>query len=98
MFFKIHNSYREVIAICDSELIGKYFEEGKFQLDVKESFYKGQEVSEEEIIKLIRRRAVEDATFNIVGEKSVSLAIELGLVAKEGIKRIQNIPFVMILL
>ena len=75
-FLKYTNPTEIVVAICDSELIGKYFEEGKFQLDVKESFYKGQEVSEEEIIKLIRRMSVEDSTFNIVGEKSVSLAIE----------------------
>jgi hypothetical protein len=98
MFFKIHKSYRVVVAICDSELIGKYFEEGIFQLDIKESFYKGQEVHEEEIIRLMKRMSAEDATFNIVGEKSISLAIELGLISKEGIRRIQDVPFAMALL
>lgn len=98
MFFKIHKSYRVVVAICDSDLVGRYFEEGMFQLDVKESFYRGQEAPEEEIAKLMKRWSVEDSTFNIVGEKSVSLAIELGLIAGEGIKRIQNIPFAMVLL
>ena len=97
MFFKIHKSYRDVVAICDSEIIGKKFEEGKFQLDIKESFYKGQEVSEEKIMDLMRRMSIEDSTFNIVGEKSVSLAIELGLIAEKGIKKIQNIPFAMVL-
>jgi|SRR5271157_4643696 len=98
MFFKIHRSYREVVAICDSELIGKKFEEGKFQLDMKESFYKGQEVSEEKVIDLMKKMSAEDATFNIVGEKSISLAIELGLIAEKGIKKIQNVPFALILL
>lgn len=98
MFFKIHKSYRIVVAICDSELVGKYFEEGMFQLDVKESFYKGQEAEEEEMARIIKRMSVEDSTFNIVGEKSISLAIDLGLIPEEGIKRIQNIPFAMVLL
>jgi uncharacterized protein len=98
MFFKIHKSYRIVVAICDSELVGKYFEEGMFQLDVKESFYKGQEAGEEEMARIIKRMSVEDSTFNIVGEKSISLAIDLGLIAEDGIKRISGIPFVMVLL
>ena len=98
MFFKIHRSYRDVVAICDSELVGKSFEEGIFQLDVKESFYKGQEAEEEEILRVIRRMSAEDATFNIVGEKATSLMIREGLISKEGIKKIQNIPFAMVLL
>lgn len=98
MFFKIHKSYRVVVAICDSELVGKYFEEGMFQLDVKESFYKGQEAHEEEIARLMKRWSVEDSTFNLVGEKSVSLAVELGLIAEDTIKTIRGIPFAMVLL
>ena len=39
MLVKIHKSYRNVVAVCDSDLIGKKFEEDKFQLDLKESFY-----------------------------------------------------------
>jgi hypothetical protein len=44
---KIHKTYRDVIAICDSDLIGKIFEEDKFQLNVKENFFKGKETSKE---------------------------------------------------
>lgn len=98
MFFKIHKSYRDVVAICDSELIGKFFEEGIFQLDVKESFYKGQEAYEDEIAKIMIKMSVEDATFNIVGKKSVALAMELGLVAEEGVKEISGVPFALVLL
>ena len=43
MLVNIIKSYREVVAICDSELLGKCFEEGIFQLDIKESFYKGEQ-------------------------------------------------------
>lgn len=96
MFIKIIKSYRDVVALCDSELLGKKFEEGKFQLDVKEGFYKGDEMSEEEISRIIQRMIREDATFNIVGEESVRLAINHGLITEDNVKRIQNIPFSMV--
>ena len=40
MFVNIIKTYRNVVAVCDVNLLGKKFEEGKFQLDVKENFLK----------------------------------------------------------
>lgn len=98
MFIKIHSSYRKVVAIADSDLIGKKFEEGKKQLDVRENFYKGKEVSKEEVLKTIKMQAIEDATFNIVGKESVAAALEAGIIKKEGILKIKGIPFALTLL
>lgn len=98
MFFKIHKSYRDVIAICDSELIGKRFEQGKFQLDIKESFYKGEKAGEEEIIELMKSMSAEDATFNIVGSKAVNAALQAGIVEEDEVGEIKGIPFALILL
>lgn len=98
MFINIIKSYREIIAICDSNLIGKIFEEGKFQLDLKESFFKGEEKSKEELIKIMKNMAREDAIFNIVGKNSIDCAIDAGIVSKDGIKKIQDIPFAMVLI
>ncbi|MCU0642396.1 MAG: DUF424 family protein [archaeon] len=98
MFVKIHHSYRTVVAICDSKILGKKFEEGNRQLDVKESFYKGQEVSKPELLKLIKRQVIEDATFNIVGEESVAIALETGIIKKEGIHKVNGVPFALTLL
>ena len=98
MFIKIHKSYRDVIAICDSELIGKKFEEDIFQLDVKENFYKGEEINEEKAIKIFQRMSKEDVTFNIVGNESVNAAIKAGIIEREEIKKIKGIPFALVLL
>jgi len=98
MLIKIHKSYRDVVAVCDSELIGKYFAEREFQLDVKESFYNGEEVSEEELKELIQNMSKEDATFNIVGEKAVSCALEAGIISEDGINKIQGVPFALVLM
>lgn len=97
-FINVINSYRDVVAICDLDLIGKVFEQGKFQLDVKESFYKGKQVSEKELLDIINHLSREDATFNIVGKNSVHVALKAGIILEEGIKKIQGIPFALVLL
>lgn len=91
-------SYRDVVAICDAELLGKRFEEGKFQLDVKESFFGGDKTEEEKAIEIIKDFSREDATFNIIGEKSINTALKTGIITEDGIKKIQGIPFALVLL
>ena len=98
MFINVIRSYRDVVAICDADLLGKYFEEGKFQLDVKESFYKGDRVAEEKAIEIMKDMFKEDATFNIVGEKSTEAAIKAGVIDKNSIGKIQGVPFALVLL
>ncbi|MFH1801640.1 MAG: DUF424 family protein [archaeon] len=98
MFVKIHKSYREVVAICDSEILGKKFEEGMFQIDVKENFFNGKKIEEEEMIEILRKMSAEDATFNIVGEISIKTALKAGVISQEGIKKISGIPFALVLL
>ena len=46
---KITKSYRDVVAVCDSELLGKTFEEGNFHLNVKVDFFREKEVNEDEL-------------------------------------------------
>lgn len=98
MLVKIHKSYRDVVGICDKELIGKKFEEGKFQLDIKDSFFNGKKASPEEAEKILIDMSAEDATFNIIGPKSTQLALKLGIITKEGIGAIGGVPFALVLM
>ena len=98
LFVNIIKSYRHVVAICDSELLGKYFEEDNLQLDVKKSFYKGEEVSEDQVEKIIQDMSIEDATFNIVGNKAVKLAVKMNLIEPNSVKEISGVKYAMVLL
>jgi hypothetical protein len=98
MYINIHKSYRDVVAIADENLIGKIFEEEKSRLEVKEAFYKGEKIDEEKLIKIIKDLKREDATFNIVGNNSISAAIKAGAITKENVLKIKNIPYSLILL
>ncbi len=73
-----------LVAVCDSELVGKVFREGDLKIEVKEDFYGTEEVGEEEV-----RRALRQATIaNITGRRAVELAIRLGIIDKNRILKI----------
>ncbi len=98
MYINVIKAYRNIIAICDVDLIGKYFSEEKLQLNIKENFYKGKKVNKKEAIKILQNYLKEDATFNIVGKKSIKTAQEAGIITPDSIGRIQNIPFALVLI
>lgn len=98
MHLRIHESYRNVVSLCDTELLGKKFEEDKFQLDVRENFYKDKEVSKEKVIEILQKQKIEDSTFNIVGTESINAALEAEIITKEHIGEISGIPFALTLL
>ena len=90
MLVKIHKNQlgQEIIAVCDSDLIGKKFEEGNKQLDLTTDFYKGEEKTEGEIGDLMRNAYI----VNLVGEKAIALAVKENIIAEEHIIKIANIP------
>jgi len=98
MLVKIHDSYRAVIAICDSNLLGKTFEEGRRQIKINEHFFGGEEKNEKQVLELIEKGGAEDYTFNIVGKESIAVALKSGIVKPEGIIKIQGVPVALVLL
>jgi uncharacterized protein len=98
MQIKTHKAYRTIVALCDTELLGKTFEEGIKQIEVKQGFFGGEEKGKEEIIKILEDMKKEDATFNIVGKESVECALKAGVIKKEGIIVIDNVPVALVLL
>ncbi|KHO54885.1 MAG: DUF424 family protein [Candidatus Diapherotrites archaeon] len=93
MFAKVHkHSNGEVLACCDKELLGKTLQEGEITFEVRESFYKGFEISEEKLGELLK----EAENANLVGEKVVRIALKKGLINEKSIKLIKNVPHVQI--
>jgi len=98
MQIKIHKSYRTIVALSDTDLLGKTLEEGIKQIEVKPTFFQGEEKTKEEVIEILKDMQKEDATFNIVGKESVECALKAGIISKEGIIMIDNVPVALVLL
>jgi hypothetical protein len=77
-----------ILSLCDKELIGKKFEEADLQLDLTSNFYKGEEKTKDELRKIVPKFRI----VNAVGHKSVNLLLEFGLVEKDRIIVIKDIP------
>lgn len=97
MWVKLHKSSRTVVAICDENLLGKKFKEGIKKLEVTESFFKGQKLSNEETSNLMKYEFKLGSTFNIVGKESTKLAISTGIITKDEVLKVKNIPFTLII-
>lgn len=90
MIVKIHETKEgSVVCVVDKDLIDKLFEEDGLQLDLKSNFYKGEEKPIDEIGDLMRNAYA----LNIVGERTIKLAIEEGIVDESVVKKIANIPY-----
>ncbi len=98
MQIKIHKAYRIIVALADSNIIGKRFEEGIRQIEVKPGFFQGEEKPKSQIIKILRKMEKEDALFNIVGRESVETALEAGIIKEHGIIKIDGVPVALGLL
>ena len=89
MLIKTHQAYRKIVALCDTDLLGKAFEEGIKRIELKSGFFQGEEKDKEEVIKILKDMQKEDATFNIVGKESVDCALKAGVIKSEGIIKIK---------
>ena len=90
MIVKLHKTTEgnRIVVVCDNELVGKRFEEGKLQLDLTSNFYKGEEKKEDEIIELLSY----PCTLNVVGKKSMNFFLKLGKIDKNRILIIKDAP------
>lgn len=92
MFYaKSYNVKGELmLAACDKDIVGKVFIEKDIQLEVKESFYKGDHVDAQELRDLLEKATI----VNLIGVRCVNVAEKMGLVENKIL--VQGIPHVQI--
>jgi hypothetical protein len=94
MFLKVHRSREtgDVVAVCDRELMNTTLRHEKITITITDSFYGNTPATEEEV-----RDALKNAgNINLIGERSVNLALEMGLLTKSGCMMIGKVPHAQI--
>jgi len=94
MFLRIHRfpGTGDVVAVCDRELINTTVSHDSITVTITEAFYGSSPATEEEV-----RAALKDAgNINLMGERCVNLAIEMGLITRSGCLMIGRIPHAQI--
>lgn len=93
VYLKKYESGGEVlVAVCDENLLGRRFTEGRLVLDVKKEFYGGVLVTIDEAIRELKKATIA----NIVGENIVREALKEGLIHEEAILWVSNVPHAQI--
>jgi hypothetical protein len=78
--------------VCDRELINTTITHEKLNVKITEDFYGNSPATEEEIRKALKTAG----NINLMGERSVSLAIEMGLITRSGCIMIGDVPHAQI--
>ena len=97
IYVKIHDTPQgEMVAMCDSELLGKAYSEANAEIDLRKysDFYKGELVEEKAAEPVAEKK--DFYTANIVGERSVGLFIKSGVASKSDVKKVSGIPYLHI--
>lgn len=82
-----------LVSLCDEGLIGESFSNGDVSIEVTESFYGGEVCSESEAVAALKQAAVA----NIVGNESVRIAIEAGIVDETRVLDIDEVRHAQVL-
>ena len=88
----IKDAKHTLVAVCDSNILGKTFREGKLKLEVKEDFYKGVPSSIPDALREIRSADIA----NLAGNNIVDAAVQEGFVDPSAIVRVGGISHVQI--
>lgn len=89
--FKAKN--HTLVAVCDEDLIGKTFKEGKLQLQVTKNFYGETLTSINKALEIINEADIA----NLVGKNVINAAINKGYVSEDAVIYIAGIPHVQVI-
>lgn len=94
MFLKVHRSRDtgDIVAVCDRELLNTTVHHEKLSITITETFYGNTLATEDEVKDALKNAG----NINLIGERSINLAIEMGLITKSGCMMIGKVPHAQI--
>ena len=94
IYLKLHSTENgNMLAMCDSGLIDKVVSEGDVEINLKDysDFYKGQLLSREAALELVKKEDIVSA--NVVGTEAVKVALEKKIIEKGNVRKVSRIPY-----
>ena len=76
-----------LLAACDDELLGTTLAEGKIRMKISENFYNGEMIPDSILVERMKSAAI----MNLVGNRTVSIAISEGYVDERCVMTIGGI-------
>jgi len=94
MFMKIHRSREspDVVAVCDRELINTTISGETMKVTVTDAFYGTSPATQDEVRKALKSAG----NINLMGERTISFAIDMGIITRDDCIMIGKIPHVQV--
>ncbi len=94
MLLKVHRSrdLGDVVAVCDRELLNQTISHERLSLTITEAFYGNTPATEDEVREALKHAG----NINLIGVRSVSLAIAMGILTQSGCMMIGIVPHAQI--
>jgi len=77
-----------LVAACDQDILGKTFRSENLKMHVSEGFYKGDSGDEELLVNRLQLATIA----NLVGEKTIGIAVKHGFVNPACVLMISGVP------
>lgn len=81
-----------MLNICDANLVGKTITKSDFEFNISKSYFVERLVKQNEAEELLKKYTI----INMVGEETISLSVKLGIGSSKGVKKINDIPFLLV--
>jgi len=90
MFLKIHRAPDggDVVAVCDRELINTTLRTGTMTVTITEAFYGTSPATGDVVTEALKKAG----NINLMGERSVAVAVAMGLVSRDSCIMIGTVP------
>ncbi len=89
MYIKVYRQGTEtIVAACDSDIVGKTFRSKDLKIQVSEGFYKGDTGDEDLLVSRLEMATIA----NLVGKKTLEVAIKHGFVDPSCVLDIGGVP------
>jgi|TARA_B100000029_G_scaffold444244_1_gene463880 hypothetical protein len=88
----INSQNNKIVNICDPDLLGKTIVDDDLNITISKGYY-GEKIIDESEAKILLENST---SINMVGENTISFSIGLGIGSKDAVKKIDNIPFLIV--
>ncbi|MFH1588353.1 MAG: DUF424 family protein [Candidatus Diapherotrites archaeon] len=90
---KMHEtSSGNLLAACDKELSNTALKEEEIEFKIRDYFYGKKEIKEKELINKMN----EAQSINLIGKKTVSIALKNNFATEKQVKKINKVPHLQI--
>ena len=86
------NGSNRMLNICDAPLLGKELSKDDLTIKINRNYYGERVVEKNEARDLLKTHSI----INMIGKETVSMCIDLGIGSKQGVKEINEVPFLLV--